>query len=175
MVFIDESGTTSKTDDRFTTAAVWCAPKIKEGYQSVLKPTAKCVWESIGRLTGKKPSEIHYASGLRRYADELISTISTECYQDCSIINAEKPWVGQPIAYTVSVFHPNIEALITNDRNSFDSVLRSRAIISLLRPLFLHQGRTNLEVSVILDADIWKKTAQLCSSNCKEILNKKRH
>lgn len=60
MVFIDESGTTSYTTRLFSTAAVWCVPMTRDGYQSVLKPTAEFVWRTIEAYTAKDVKEIHY-------------------------------------------------------------------------------------------------------------------
>ncbi len=172
MVFIDESGTTSYTDRLFTTAAVWCAPTTREGYQSVLKPTARCVWETIEKRFGKKQNEIHYASGLKRYAGELLAILEAECHQDTTIIRNGNYWPGHPVAYTVATFHPNIESQIARGTVSFDCTLRSRAIVSLLRPLFLYRGEEKFDVSVILDDNIWKQAMDHCSRHIEDNLKK---
>lgn len=152
MAFIDKSGTTSKQDRLFTTAAVWCVPTIKEGYQSVLNPTARCVWKTIRASSGKKQNETRYASGLRRYVDILLFILGLECYNDTTMVGNERHWAGHPISFTMSTLHPNIEDRMMFKSNvNLDFALRLRSIISLLRLLFLYRGNSNYKVSVFLD------------------------
>lgn len=163
LIFIDESGTTSETEHNLTLASAWCVPTTKEGYQSVLRFTADEAKAEIRQTTGSWPNEIHFSSGLMRCVDTIFEKVVASSYQDNSIHRNDLPWTGKPLAYRTVAYCPKIEfSLKGYDKNTFHKNLRARGIISLLMPLLSHNGRPNIEASVILDANVWGEAVSIC-------------
>jgi hypothetical protein len=163
MVFIDESGTTSERERNITLASVWCAPTTKEGHLSILKYTADMVKGEIKQLTNKRPNEIHFASGLKRYSDHLFDT-AVECSsQDVSVHKKELLWPGRPIAFRTVALSPMIESALPGyDGRLFHKNLRARGIIISLMPLLMYAGDSKIEASIVLDAEIWGDALSVC-------------
>lgn len=112
---------------------------------------------------------------MKRYADDLISVLESGCYSDKAIVRNVRYWAGLPVTYTMATFHPNIEyGIVRKDSSNFDRLMRSRAIVSLLRPLFLYQGEIEYDVSVILDDNIWKQTIEHCGCDIEGKLEENR-
>lgn len=168
MVYIDESGTTSEQEQSITLASVWCAPITKEGYLSVLKYTTDMVKNQIEKLTGKRPNEIHFASGLNRYSDSLFDTTIDSSIEDTSIHKRDLPWIGRPIAFRTVTFSPILEAALPGKDKHFHKNLRARGIIASLMPLLMYNGDQKIEASVILDDNIWGGALEVCEDCLKK-------
>lgn len=122
----------------------------------------------IEELAGKMPGEIHYSNGLRRYSKEIMNTVYQKTLEDDSIVKKDYLWARHPVASSISVFKPEIEHNISPSAD-FPNILRARTLVALLMPLLSYQDGKALDVSVILDADCWKKGLGLCSAKLVEI------
>lgn len=172
IVFVDESGTTAETEENFTLASVWCAPTTKEGYQTVLRPTVDATRLFVKQLTGDEPKELHFAAGLKRNCDPIHERLTKCSYEDSTIFRKNLLWPGRPLAYRFLVSSPKIEAILPGyDKRLFHKNFRARGIISLLMPLLLYQDNPTIEVSVILDAEIWKESIVICEECLKNGLS----
>jgi len=171
MVYIDESGTTSELEQSITLASVWCAPITKEGHLSVLKYTADMVKNEIEVSTGKWPNEIHFSSGLRRFSDSLVDTAIDSSVRDSSIHKKDLPWMGRPIAFRAVTFSPLLEAALPGKDTHFHKNLRARGIIALLMPLLLYSDEIKIEVSVILDDEVWNGALNVCKACLKKAVD----
>jgi hypothetical protein len=163
LVFVDESGMPWDKELIFTGAAIWCVPVPREGYQSVLRFTLDRLRFVARQRTGKLPPEIKYSAGLRRCSREIMDEVLSSSSKDHSIRKTETPWSGPPLGCTMSVSMPVAERHMSMD-SDFNNILRARALLSLLRPLAVRRGSRALEVSVITDAEVWRRSFGYLSS-----------
>jgi len=156
LISVDESGMSSQTERLFVVAGVWCAPETKSGHQQALSHTVDQIKLTIREKTGKWPDEIHFASGLKRFADELMDLCLQRVLSDYSIFKVNVPWIGSPLRFTYDVHAPGTETKLPFDSTDMPNTMRARALARVLQPLSTYEGEVKLEVAVVLDAETWK-------------------
>jgi len=157
----------------FAAAAVWCVPVSREGYQSVLRYSVDRLRSRVQQLVGKLPLELKYSAGLRRYADGLVALAATSALEDRSIMGTGLPWTGFPLRYTVSLQSPSIEGHFTIGPD-LGNLIRARSLVAILLPLTLREGPHLLEVGVIADADVWKRSMTMVAAALENAVEERR-
>ena len=171
FAFIDESGNASAGRGLFVSSAIWCFPKMSEGHRSVLRYTIRSLKRKVKDLTGIYPDEIHYSSGLKRYADELITQCISTAFDDESIPNIGHPWDGHPLGFTFSFKETSFESCLSlnsmDGRTSpdFGNLIRARAIADLMLPLIYFDNPESIQISLIFDSPMWKNAVSYYGRN----------
>jgi hypothetical protein len=172
IVFIDESGTPNSQETLFSTASVWCVPIRKCGYQNAFSYTVSQLKSLLREQYNKSVNEIHFQDGLTAHSLELISATHHLVMEDHSIDKTISPWNGHPLAYRTTVCSPEAESILVGNNPDYYNALRARSIMQMLTPLLTCRKAAQIEASIILDSEVWKKSLELCSDQIERMVGR---
>lgn len=172
VIFIDESGTPHSKETFFSIGAVWCVPVRKSGYQNTLSYTVGRLKDQIRSKDNRPVKELHFQDGLAPHSFELVNAAHALALEDETIIKENLPWNGHPLGYRTAIFSPEGEYILAGRGPDYYNAFRARAMISVLMPLLTCKKAAQIEASIILDAEPWKRALDLCSEHLKSILGR---
>jgi hypothetical protein len=172
IIYIDESGTPNPQETLFATASVWCVPIRKSGYQNTFSYTVSQLRSLLKERHNKSVDEIHFQNGLTPYALELLTAAHDLVIEDHSIDKTISPWNGHPLGYRTTECSPEAESILVGNNPDYYNALRARSIIHMLTPLLTCRKAAQVEASIILDSEVWKKSLDLCSGQIERMLGR---
>lgn len=161
IVFIDESGTPVKSEKLFSCGAVWCMPRTWKGCQQPLRYTVDEMRKLVADTRGRMPAEIKYHDHSDA-AENLIEHGVTCVGSDCSITQSGHPWVGSAIAFGSAYSLPATEKALHPDLSdsALGNQIRLSSVVSLLRPLIVYKCDKRIDVDIVLDSDVWRRSIE---------------
>ncbi|MCE5295682.1 MAG: DUF3800 domain-containing protein [Euryarchaeota archaeon] len=170
-MYIDESGRPTPDQMTFAASAIYCLPNYRECAHNILGRTLEQLKDFLETETGKRPDELHFSEGSKRYAAGLCEILTSQSHHDYSIRGPGVLWERDRIKNSHAIFTPAIEYFKDIPRPDFGNHLRAKAIGMLLRPLIIYDGESDMHVDVILDDDIWMKSIDIIKKQLGQINN----
>lgn len=116
--------------------------------------------------------ELHFQDGLAPHSFEIVTAAHALALEDETIIRENLPWNGHPLGYSTAIFSPEGEYVLAGRGPDYYNAFRARAMISVLIPLLTCKKAAQIEASIILDAEPWKRALSLCSEHLENILGR---
>ena len=163
LVFIDESGNPFDNEIAFSTAAVWCVVEKPEGRERPLKPTLDSMKQYLrdhGKIEWAK--EIHHHRLPDEYSEYLLFQAISLSRRDGTIMREGTFWERSPIIFTITTDNPRAVKAIDHriSPHTLGNRTRLNALGNVLRPLSIYEGVRGIQVELILDAEVWKKSIE---------------
>jgi len=140
---------------------------VEYGAPKVLRSTTIELRNTLGGLIGKTPTELKYSHSAGKYVGQLLPDAVSRASYDSTVLSSHRVWDKGSIAFTTSAvsiicescFHRGVQSKGRPDPD-FPNWLRARSVVSLLGPLFTYDSDETLEVAIVFDETIWKKSVE---------------